>query len=153
MSEIASLRSNQQFKIRFGLVVLLVGLVLYILGINPAIFGLDRSPFLGFLQITVFLAGLGLICLGGYITLNALWNGAQKSIAADIGLRLVGTGYVIAVGSSLADIFGYGAQTYPAFPYFGQWQTLGVIFGACLIITGFALLVPHQSPKPEEAPE
>jgi dipeptide/tripeptide permease len=144
---------NQQFKIRFGLGLTLAGLLFYILGINPAIFGLDRSPFLGFLQIAVFLFGLGMICLGGYIALNALWNGTPKSIAADIGLRLVSTGYVLAFGSAVADIFGYGAQTYPSIPYFGIWQTLGVILGESLVIAGFVLMIPWPGRKTEAASE
>lgn len=150
MNEPFSSRLNQQFKIRFGIGFLLAGLLLYILGINPAIFRLDRSPFLGFLQISVFLFGLGLICLGGFVALNALWNGSPKSIAADIGLRLVSTGYVFAFASAVADIFGYGAQTYPSIPYFGVWQTAGVIIGEILIIIGFILMIPRPGHKVEE---
>jgi dipeptide/tripeptide permease len=152
MNEPISSRISQQLKIRFGIGFILAGLLLYILGINPAIFGLDRSPFLGFLQISVFLVGLGMICLGGFIALNALWNGTPKSIAADIGLRLVSTGYVFAFASAVADIFGYGAQTYPTIPYFGIWQTAGVIIGEILIIIGFILLIPRPGRKVEEAP-
>jgi hypothetical protein len=86
---------------------------------------MDRSPVTGFVQIAVFLVGLALMCLGGYLGLNALWNGAQKTIAADIGLRLVSTGYVVAVASGMADIFGFGTQTLPNIPYFGPGRQSG----------------------------
>jgi len=67
----------------------------------------------GFVQIATFLVGLALMCMGGYIGLNALWNGTEKTIAADIGLRLVATGYVVAVACGMADVFGIGNQPLP----------------------------------------
>jgi hypothetical protein len=78
----------RSFRIRFGLAVTILGLLVFMLGANPALFVLDRSPVVGFVQISVFLIGLAMICLGGYITLNTLWSGQEKSIAADIGFRL-----------------------------------------------------------------
>ncbi len=147
MDELTSLSSNQRFIVRSGIVVTVAGLLLYILGTNPGLFGLDRSPVLGFIQISVFLGGLGLICLGGYMALNTLWNGSPKTIAADIGQRLVATGYVIAIGSAMADLFGFGSQTYPSIPYFGQWQTTGLLIGVYLITAGFVLMIPYSGYK------
>jgi hypothetical protein len=103
----------------------------------------DRSPVTGFLQIAVFLIGLAMICIGGYMSLISLWNGREKSIAADIGLRLVSTGYVIAVASGMADIFGFGTQPLPNIPYFGWWQALGVMIGEITIALGFILMIPY----------
>lgn len=138
-------RSNfRNFRIRVGLGVILTGLLVFLLGANPGIFSLDRSPVVGFVQISVFLVGLGMICIGGYITLNTLWNGKEKTIAADIGFRLVSTGYVISVASGMADIFGLGNQPFPAIPYFGPWQAGGVVIGELIIALGFLLLVPHH---------
>jgi hypothetical protein len=102
----------------------------------------------GFVQIATFLVGLGLICLGGYISLVALWNGGQKSIASDIGLRLVGTGYVIAVASGMADIFGFGSNNYPKIPVFGIYQQIGVLIGEVVIAVGLLLLIPYKHPEP-----
>jgi len=135
-------RSTRNLRLGIGLAFTFLGLLLYILGSNPALFGQDRSSDFGFIQISVFLTGLGLICLGGYITLNTLWNGSPKSIAADIGLRLVSTGFVIAVASGFADIIGFGTQLAPSIPYFGQWQTIGVIIGECFMIIGFLMMIP-----------
>jgi hypothetical protein len=135
-------RSTRNLRLGIGLGFTFLGLFLFILGANPALFGQDRSSVFGFIQISVFLIGLGLICLGGFITLNTLWNGSQKSISADIGLRLVSTGVVIAVASGFADIIGFGTQTSPAIPYFGQWQTIGVIIGECFMIVGFLMMIP-----------
>lgn len=141
-------RSNQNhglshLRIRLGLVITILGLVIYVLGADPGMFRLDRSPVTGFVQIAVFLVGLAVMCIGGYITLNALWNGSQKSIAADIGLRLVSTGYVIAVASGMADIFGLGNHPFPNIPYFGPWQAIGVIIGEAIIAVGFFMIIPY----------
>lgn len=138
-------RSNyRQLKIRIGLVLVVAGLLIFILGVDPGLFRLDRSPVVGFIQIAVFLIGLSVICLGGYVTLNSLWNGKQKSIAADIGFRLISTGYVLAVTAGMADIFGLGNQPLPQVPYFGPWQAAGVIIGEVIIAFGFLLMIPFQ---------
>ena len=131
-------------RMRLGLVWILLGLLIFILGVDPALFGFDRSPVVGFLQIAVFLVGLAMICLGGYVVLNTLWEGVEKTIAADIGYRLVSTGYVIAAASGMADVFGFGSQPFPSIPYFGRWQALGVMAGEIFIIFGFLLLIPRR---------
>lgn len=133
---------------RLGLVIAVVGLVIFVLGVNPGLFRLDRSPVVGFVQIAVFLVGLALICLGGIFTLTALWAGQEKTIAADIGYRLVATGYVVAAASGMADVFGFGSQPFPSTPYFGQWQALGVMAGEILVIIGFILMIPRLPKKP-----
>ncbi|NTV97499.1 MAG: hypothetical protein HGA75_19175, partial [Thiobacillus sp.] len=102
-----------RMRVRVGLVLTLFGLFVFMVGAKPAWFGWDRSPVVGFVQIIVFLTGLGLICLGGYAGLLALWKGMERSIAADIGLRLVGTGCVIAIFAGMADIFGRGSHSLP----------------------------------------
>jgi hypothetical protein len=137
-------KSNGSNRIRLGLGVTIFGFIVYLFGAEPGLFGLDRSPVVGFVQIATFLVGLGIICIGGYISLVALWNGEQKSIASDIGLRLVATGYVIAVASGMADIFGFGSNNYPTIPVFGIYQQLGVIFGELVIAIGLLLLIPYK---------
>lgn len=135
-------KDNRQFRIQSGLLFVFVGLFLYILGVKPDWFGADRSPIVGFIQISVFLVGLAGICLGGYLSLNTLWNGMEKTIAADFGFRLVSTGYVISVASGMADVIGFGNQPSPAIPYFGPWQATGVMLGEFIIIVGLILLIP-----------
>jgi hypothetical protein len=83
-----------------------------------------------------------------------LWNGCPKSILSDIGQRLVATGYMIAVGAGMADLFGFGSQQYPRIPRFGAWQGLGVMVGQMVIAVGFLMLIPYKkpAPKPSEPP-
>ena len=139
-------RSPKKWRVRArnGFLLTLLGLLVFLLGARPGLFGLDRSPVVGFVQIAVFLVGLAVICLGGFICLMALWNGQQPSIAADIGQRLVATGYVIAVFSGMADIFGMGSHPLPGIPFFGPLQSLGVQVGQFIIGVGFILLIPFR---------
>jgi xanthine/uracil permease len=134
-------------KIYTGLVVCFIGLFVFVVGAKPNWLGWDRSPAVGFVQIAVFLLGLGVICLGGCIGLFALWFGRRRTIAADIGVRLVSTGYVIAVFGGMADVFGLGSQPLPAVPYFGPWQASAVLLGQAIIALGFLLLVPYRNPR------
>ncbi len=136
-------RSYSIRRIRSGLTLTLVGLLIFLIGAQPGLFGADRSPVIGFVQIAVFLIGLAIVCLGGFTSLMSLWKNRQPSIAADIGLRLVATGYVIAVFTGMADVFGVGSHQLPGIPYFGPWQARGVEFGQAIIGLGFLLLIPY----------
>jgi hypothetical protein len=129
-------------RIRLGLIVTMIGLIIFILGAKPDIFGLDRSPVIGFIQIAVFEVGLAIICLGGYISLMALWRSHKPSITADFGIRLVATGYLICVFTGMADIFGFGSHLLPGIPYFGPLQSLGVLIGELVIAIGMVMLIP-----------
>jgi hypothetical protein len=131
-------------RIRFSLIAVGVGLLIFSIGAKPNWFGWNRASVVGSVQIVVLLLGLGLICIGGYVGLTALWGRQQRSILADIGSRLLGTGYVITVFSGMADVFGMGAQTLPDNPYFGPLQASGVLTGQFVIALGLLLLIPYH---------
>lgn len=138
---------NWRTRARTGLVVTLVGFFIFLLGARPYIFGLDRSPVVGFVQIAVFLVGLAVICLGGFTSLMALWQGQPPSISAEIGQRLVATGFVIAVFCGMADIFGMGSHPLPGIPFFGPLQSTGVQIGQLFIAVGLIMLIPFGRVK------
>ena len=132
-------------RVQFGLGLTLVGFMIFILGARPSIFGLDRSPVIGFVQIATFLVGLAIIALGGYVSLMGLWGKRELSIIADIGSRLVATGFVICVFSGMADIFSLGSHLPPeTIPYFGDWQVLGVEIGQLIIVVGLVMMIPFH---------
>ncbi|MBI9044480.1 MAG: hypothetical protein JEZ06_08345 [Anaerolineaceae bacterium] len=131
-------------RVRVGLVVTIIGFAIFLLGARPSLFSLDRSPVVGFVQIAAFLIGLGFMCLGGYVSIMALWKNQKTSIAADIGLRLVATGYVVSVFTGMADVFGFGSHPLPGVPFFGGWQAIGVVVGEVIIAIGFLLLIPYS---------
>jgi xanthine/uracil permease len=133
-----------RLRLRTGVITTLIGLFIFTVGAKPNWYGWDRSPTVGFIQIAVFLIGLAIICLGGYMGLLGLWKGINRTIVADIGLRLVATGYVISVFAGLADVFGMGSQPLPQVPYFGPWQATGVVIGEALIAIGFLMLIPYR---------
>jgi len=138
--------SDGKLRQRIGIAFTVGGFLIFLLGAEPDLFGLDRSPVTGLVQIFVFLIGLASMCIGGYLSIASLWNGYPKSIAADIGLRLVSTGYVIAVGSGMADVFGFGSHHIPHLAIFGPWQEIGVLIGEIVIAVGFALMIPYRLP-------
>jgi hypothetical protein len=134
-------------RVRFGLFLSSIGLLLFIVGAKPEWFNLAVLPVVGFVQVTVLLVGLALICIGGHTGLAALWGRQEKSIAADIGSRLVSTGYVITVFSGLADVFGMSVKDNPKLPFFGPWQAAGVTVGMITIAIGILMMIPYQHLK------
>lgn len=137
--------SAPRLRLRSGAVITLLGLFVFSVGTKPEWYGWDRSPVVGFVQIAVFLLGLGIVCAGGYIGLGALWRGSRRSIVADLGLRVVATGYVVAVFAGMADVFGMGSQPLPQVPYFGPLQATGVLIGEGLVALGFLMTIPYRS--------
>lgn len=135
--------TRRALRRRIGMGITVLGALVFLLGAAPGAVGLDRSEVVGFVQISVFTFGLGLICLGGYLSLDALWNGRRKSIAAEIGARVVGTGYVISLASGMADVFGLGTRPLPSLPFFGYWQARGVLIGQAVIVVGFLMMIPY----------
>src|SRR5512138_1543728 len=67
-------------RARNGLMITLAGFLIFLIGARPSMFFFDRSPIIGFVQISVFLIGLAIICIGGYISLISLWGDRPKSI-------------------------------------------------------------------------
>ena len=77
--------------------------------------------------------------------MTGLWKGERPSIAAEIGKRVISTGYIIAVFAGLADIFGLGSHPYPEFiPYFGDWQARGVQIAEGFIAIGILMMLPYS---------
>ena len=135
-------------RIQLGLIVAVGGFLIFMVGARPELFLLDRSPVVGFIQIAVMLIGLAFICIGGYLSLVGLWKHNRLSIAAELGVRLISTGYVIAVFTGLADIFGLGSHPTPEFiPYFGIWQARGVQIAEGFIAIGMLMMLPYSKPE------
>ncbi len=136
-------QKNNQSRANLGLGLTIFGFMIFLLGADPGLINLDRSPYIGFVQTATFSIGLTLICLGGFICFKVCQSqGSSQSLAQDIGIRLVATGYLIALISGMADVFGFGTQAWPALPFFGPTQASGVIAGEIIIAAGFLLYMP-----------
>ena len=133
---------------RRWMTLVLLGLFVFMLGINPGMIGMDYSPVVGFVQIGVWLTGLALLLLGASLTVRVVRNGRQSSLRSEIGLRLIATGYVFGVAASFADFLGIGAHRLPDI-YFGPLQVFGLALGVVVSLLGVILYWPSRARRRE----
>jgi hypothetical protein len=143
---------SSPLRVKIGVGLTVIGFGIFLLGANPGLFGLDRSPVIGFVQTATFSSGLAILCLGGFISFRGCQRvDRMQSLAQDIGIRLVATGYLVALVSGMADVFGFGTQSWPSLPFFGPQQAAGVVAGEFIIAVGFLLYMPFFSAARAEA--
>lgn len=131
----------------------LIGVLIFLVGINPDLIGMNRSPAVGFVQVWTWLLGLALALLGASLALRVVRNGRATTLLNDVGLRLAATGYVIAGAASLADFIGIGSHAIPALK-FGKIQVAGLVVGLILGVVGLVLYSPWTFRRPRKsAPE
>lgn len=133
---------------RAGIAVVVFGFTVFLIGIFPNLINLDLTPGMGIVQITTFLFAIGVMTLGGYIYAYATRHRATKRrLREDIGLRLMATGYVLCAVSGLADVLGIGSHNIQqSAPFFGLWQSVGLLVG--LLVIGFGVLLYAQRYSP-----
>jgi uncharacterized membrane protein YeiB len=124
------------------------GLFLFLLGFQPWIFGLDRSPVIGYLQVVVYLSGLGLVVVSSFALEYLLRPPGQVlTIREDVGARLAATGYILVAVACTADLIGLGSHPLPGSPHLGLLQSAGLMVGIAMILIGLAMYHPRK-PKP-----
>jgi hypothetical protein len=133
---------------RTGIGLAVVGFLILLLGADPGFYGLRDSEPVGIVQIGVFVFGLLLMCLGGYLAVDSLWKRPEKTILAELGVRTMSTGFIFAMVAALADLFGLGTRPFPGQTFFGHWQARGVVIGELAIIIGLLMMVPYPQNKP-----
>ncbi|MGD8621869.1 MAG: hypothetical protein PVH60_07955 [Anaerolineales bacterium] len=133
-------------RARRRMTLVLLGLFIFLIGVRPNLIGMDRSPVVGFVQIGVWLTGMAILLIGAYTTVRVVRNGMETSLRADIGIRLIATGYVIVAVASLADFIGVGAQRMP-FIAFGPVQVIGLVIGVLVSLLGVILYWPPRSER------
>jgi hypothetical protein len=136
----------QAFWIRIWMSSVLAGLFLFVIGVNPNVISMDRSPVVGFVQVGVWLFGLALMFIGAYAALRILRNKRPLSLREEIGERLIATGYVVAAAASLADFIGIGSHEIPEL-IFGPIQIVGLVVGIVTALLGIALYWPRRERK------
>ena len=129
----------------FGLIISVLGLVGLLISAKPEWFGQNRSATIGFIQMLAMLVSIALLSFGATVSLGSLWGKTERSIVSDFGVRLVSTGYVIALFAGLSDIFTgtvMGAQDKT--PSFGPYEQAGLEFGLAVIIIGLLMMIPYR---------
>lgn len=142
--------NGQDLKIRLSILTAALGLLIFTLGAHPDWFGLATTKSVGFLQITFMATGLGVLSAGAYAAFRLLWNGRELTIIAQIGGRLIATGYVVAAASVMADVLGLGSQSWPRTAHFGPLQHFGLLTGEAIIAVGLLMLYPWSHPRQDE---
>ena len=145
------LTKKQIRNARGWMTLVLIGLMLFMIGIYPNSIGMDRSPVVGFVQIGVWLTGLAILLLGATMTVRTIRNGRPNSLKSEVGLRLIATGYVLAVAASFADFLGIGSHVRPGIAY-GPLQVTGLALGVLVSLAGLMLFFPGRGqPAGQEA--
>ncbi len=147
----SSLTPRQITWARRWMTLVILGLLVFVVGINPDLIGMNRSRVIGFIQMGVWLSGLGLLLLGAVLTVRVVRNGRPMSLRAEVGTRLIATGYVISAAASLADFLAIGSHRLP-WVYLGPLQVAGLAGGVVISLLGVLLYWP-RTPKPPAEPE
>ncbi len=137
------------YKVRLGLTFVFVGFLIFLFGLRPDLFGLDRGRSIGLIQIITILLGLGVMTWSGTIILRGLWNGNEKTIVGDFGSRVIATGFVICSFAALADAFGLGTNPLSNV-LLGTLQSYGLMVGILVVCFGFLMLIKPKQKKPED---
>jgi len=138
---------------RISVAIVVFGFTVFLIGMFPVIVNLDLNPGVGILQLVIILLGIGMMTLGGYAyAYETRRRSMPRRLRETIGLRLMATGYVICAVSGLADVLGIGSHniTGGGLPYFGLWQSIGLISGLVLIAIGVLLYAQRYSPGHQE---
>jgi hypothetical protein len=98
----------------------------------------------GFVQIGVWLLGLGILLLGATLAMKVIRNGYPTTLRSEVGLRLIATGYVLAVTASFTDFLGIGSHALPGISY-GPLQVTGLALGVMVSLLGVILYGPGKA--------
>jgi hypothetical protein len=119
----------------------LAGLLIFLVGLDPDLIGMNRSPAVGFVQVGVWLTGLAILFVAAALAIKVIRNSHPTTLLNDVGLRLTATGYVVAAAASLADFIGIGSHAIPTL-VFGKIQVAGLAVGILLGVIGLVLYWP-----------
>jgi hypothetical protein len=128
----------------------LVGFFIFAIGVDPDLIGMNRSPIVGFVQMGVWMTGLTILLISATATVRVVRNGRPHSLRADVGLRLIATGYVVAATASYADFLSIGSHQMPHV-YFGEVQVAGLALGVLTSLAGLVFYWPRQPRRSQDS--
>jgi hypothetical protein len=130
-----------------------LGLALIAASVWADLMGLDLTPGFGLFQVLGSLVGITFLTTAAYLFLA---QGHQplkdRTLLADVGIRMGLTGLLTCYVSGLADMLGVGTHQGPRFerPFFGPLQTAGLALGLFLVLVGLVLFRLGSSPLSSE---
>jgi hypothetical protein len=125
---------------RFAVATVVFGFFVFIVGVYPGLIRLDLTPGIGLAQIGTFLLGITIMTFGAYLYAYATRHRAlPRTLAEDIGVRLMATGLVLCYASGFADVLGIGSHFGSDRPLLGFLQASGVALGVLVIVGGIFL--------------
>ncbi len=131
---------SQSRLARVAVAIIVSGFFVFVIGIFPELIRLGITPGTGLLQIGLFLLGISIMTLGGYVYAYATRHRAlPRRLREDVGVRLMATGLVIALATGFADKLGIGSHFGAERPLLGPLQALGIFLGICIIGAGIIL--------------
>ncbi|MCS6836868.1 MAG: hypothetical protein NZ750_12740 [Anaerolineae bacterium] len=133
-----------------GIAIGALGVVLALMGLFPGLTGVQPTPGIGIVQVTMLLTGYGLLLMGGLIYAKSMFYlGQAPNLWQQIGTRLALTGWIFAALSGFADLFNFGShlRTETSDIFFGQLQGLGLIASFGVAAFGVLLYVLGGQPR------
>lgn len=137
---VANSRVNR-IRHAFIITLVVVGLLLVLISLLSDQLGIDRTPGFGMVQMFLLLIGLTALTTAVFTYLFSQGEHMQRSLQADIGLRLAATGLTFAYVAGLADLLQIGTHPHPDFerPFVGWLQVTGIGVGLFSIVIGIFL--------------
>lgn len=143
------LRRNVTFTL-FG-----IGLLFMAFSLGAEFLGLDLTPGFGMVQMFQLLLGITALTAAMFLHINALRQETDRSLQADIGVRLAATGLVFAYVTGLSDLFGIGTHVEPQFerPFVGPLQLGGLALAVLVIVIGLGLYYTSRGTRQKSSME
>jgi hypothetical protein len=133
-------RRSVSSQIQIGLS--LVGLILIAISVWADRIGLDITPGFGVFQVLGSLLGITSLTVAAYLFLaQGHQMDRERTLLADVGIRMGLTGLLTCYVSGLADMLGVGTHQGARFerPFFGPLQLAGLVLGLFLVLVGLVL--------------
>lgn len=136
-------KSSKTVRLRRNVTLILfgIGLIFTALSLGAEFLGLDITPGFGMVQMFQLLLGITALTAALFFHINTLRQESERSLQADIGVRLAATGLVFAYVTGLSDLIRIGTHVEPQFerPFVGPLQLGGLALAVVVIIIGLAL--------------
>ncbi|MCA9917671.1 MAG: hypothetical protein KC445_06950 [Anaerolineales bacterium] len=150
-------KSSKTVRLRRNVTLSLfgIGIIFTVLSLGAEFLGLDITPGFGMVQMFQLLLGITALTAALFFYINAQRQETDRSLQADIGVRLAATGLVFAYITGLSDLIRIGTHVEPKFerPFVGPLQLGGLALAVLVIIIGLALYYTSRGTRSKSSME